>query len=43
LVKWIRQQGWHVIAGLKSNRKLSGRKLTDWHQDSSPFKVPAFS
>jgi hypothetical protein len=34
LVKWIRQQGWHVIAGLKSNRKLSGRKLTDWHQDS---------
>lgn len=33
LVKWIRQQGWHVIAGLKSNRKLSGRKLTDWHKD----------
>jgi hypothetical protein len=34
LVKWIRQQGWHVIAGLKSNRKLSGRKVTDWHKDS---------
>jgi hypothetical protein len=33
LVKWIRQQGWHVIAGLKSNRKLSNRKMTDWHQD----------
>lgn len=33
LVKWIRQQGWHVIAGLKSNRKLSGRKMTDWHKD----------
>ena len=33
LVKWIRQQGWHVIAGLKSNRKVSGRKLTDWHKD----------
>jgi hypothetical protein len=33
LVKWIRQQGWHVIAGLKSNRKLSGRKLPDWHKD----------
>lgn len=33
LVRWIRQQGWHVIAGLKSNRKLSGRKLTDWHKD----------
>jgi DDE superfamily endonuclease len=33
LVKWIRQQGWHVIAGLKSNRKVSNRKLTDWHKD----------
>jgi hypothetical protein len=33
LVKWIRQQGWHVIAAIKSNRKLSGRKLTDWHRD----------
>jgi hypothetical protein len=33
LVKWIRQQGWHVIAAIKSNRKLSGRKLTQWHHD----------
>jgi DDE superfamily endonuclease len=33
LVKWIRQQGWQVIAALKSNRKVAGRKLTDWHQD----------
>jgi hypothetical protein len=33
LVKWIRQQSWHVIAAIKSNRKLSGRKLTDWHRD----------
>jgi len=33
LVKWVRQQGWHVIAAIKSNRKLSGRKLTDWHHD----------
>jgi hypothetical protein len=33
LVTWIRRQGWQVIAGLKSNRKLSGRKLTDWHKD----------
>jgi DDE superfamily endonuclease len=33
LVQWIRQQGWHVIAGLKSNRKLSGRKMTAWHKD----------
>jgi DDE superfamily endonuclease len=31
LVKWIRQQGWHVIAAIKSNRKVSGRKLTEWH------------
>jgi hypothetical protein len=33
LVQWIRRQGWHVIAGLKSNRKVAGRKLTDWHKD----------
>jgi len=32
LVKWIRQQCWHVIAGIKSNRKLSHSKLTDWHR-----------
>jgi DDE superfamily endonuclease len=32
LVKWIRQQGWHVIAAIKSNRKVSGWKLTDWHR-----------
>jgi hypothetical protein len=31
LVKWIRQQGWHVIGAVKSNRKLSGQKLTAWH------------
>ena len=33
LVKWIRQQGWHVIAAVKSNRKLSGQKLTQWHHE----------
>jgi hypothetical protein len=33
LVKWIRQQNWHVIAAIKSNRKFFGRKLTDWHHD----------
>jgi len=33
LVKWIRQQGWHVIAAVKSNRKISGQKLTDWHRE----------
>jgi hypothetical protein len=32
LVKWIRQQGWHVIGAIKSNRKLSGQKLTDRHR-----------
>ena len=31
LVKWIRQHGWHVIAAIKSNRKVSGQKLTDRH------------
>jgi DDE superfamily endonuclease len=39
LVKWIRQQGWHVIAAIKSNRKLSGQKLTQWHHD---FKGSAY-
>jgi hypothetical protein len=32
LVRWVRAQGWHVIAGVKSNRKVSGRKLSDWHR-----------
>lgn len=32
LVKWIRRQHWHVIAALKSNRKLSGVSLTAWHK-----------
>jgi hypothetical protein len=34
LVKWIRQQGWHVIAAIKSNRKVSGQTLTAWHHAS---------
>jgi hypothetical protein len=33
LVSWARQQGWHVIAGVKSNRNVSGRKLTRWHTE----------
>jgi hypothetical protein len=33
LVKWIRQQGWHVIAAVKSNRKVSGHKLTAWRHE----------
>jgi hypothetical protein len=32
LVKWIRQQGWHVIGAVKSNRKVSGQKLTEHHR-----------
>jgi DDE superfamily endonuclease len=31
LVRWIRRQGWHVIAAVKSNRRVSGQKLTQWH------------
>lgn len=33
LLSWIRKQGWHVIAGIKSNRKVSGKKVSDWHRD----------
>jgi DDE superfamily endonuclease len=33
LIRWIRQQGWHVIAGIKSNRKLSGQTVAAWHRD----------
>jgi hypothetical protein len=32
LVKWIRQQGWHAIGAVKSNRKVSGQKLTEHHR-----------
>lgn len=31
LVQWIRQQGWHASAAVKSNRKVSGQKLTQGH------------
>jgi len=42
LVRWIRQQGWHVIAGIKSNRKLraalgaqsvANQTVSAWHRD----------
>jgi DDE superfamily endonuclease len=33
LIRWIRQQGWHVLAGIKSNRKVSGRTVAAWHRD----------
>jgi len=32
LVRWIRHQQWHVIAGIKSNRKLSGEKVSVLHR-----------
>ena len=41
LVKWIRQQGWHVIAAIKSNRKLSGRKLTPMAPRTQGLRLPA--
>ena len=33
LIKYCRRQDWHVIAGLKSNRCLDGKKLSQWHQE----------
>jgi hypothetical protein len=33
LIRWIRQQGWHVIAGIKSNRKVSGQTVSAWRRD----------
>lgn len=33
LIKYCRRQGWHVIAGLKSNRCLNGKKVSQWHQE----------
>ena len=33
MVRWIRQQGWHVIAAIKSNRSVSGQKLSAWHHE----------
>jgi hypothetical protein len=40
LVRWIRNQQWHVIAGLKSNRKISGCKVSAWHRSfkGSPYE-----
>jgi hypothetical protein len=33
LIKYCRRQDWHVIAGLKSNRCLNGKQLSQWHKD----------
>lgn len=32
LLKFCRQQGWHVICAIKSNRTLDGVKLSAWNQ-----------
>jgi len=32
LVRWIRHQQWQVIAGIKSNRKLTGQKVSVVHR-----------
>jgi len=31
LVRWVCTQGWHVVAGVKSNRKVAGKTATTWH------------
>lgn len=33
LIKYCRRQQWHVIAGLKSNRCLNGKKISQWQQE----------
>lgn len=33
LIKYCRRQQWHVIAGLKSNRCLNGKQLSQWHKE----------
>jgi DDE superfamily endonuclease len=32
LIRWIRLRGWHVIAGVKSNRKVAGLTASAWHR-----------
>jgi hypothetical protein len=32
LVRWIRHRGWHVICGVKSNRKVTGQTASTWHR-----------
>ncbi len=32
LIKYCRRQNWHVIAAIKSNRKLNGQRLDNWNQ-----------
>ncbi|MDQ5853980.1 MAG: transposase [Chloroflexota bacterium] len=46
LLKYIHRQGWHTVCGLKSNRKLNGKRLDQharalWHQRYTPVAVTA--
>jgi hypothetical protein len=46
LLKYIHRQGWHSVCGLKSNRKLSGKRLDQHalalrHQRYTPVTVTA--
>ena len=46
LLKYIHRQGWHTVCGLKSNRKLNGKRLDQhasalWHQRYTPVTVTA--
>lgn len=46
LIKYCRRQAWHVICGLKSNRCLNGKKVSQWntelrHQRYERISVPA--
>jgi hypothetical protein len=43
LVKWIRQQEWHVIAAVKSNRSVSGKKLTARNKDLKGYSYDRVS
>jgi len=33
LIKYCRRQTWHVICGLKSNRCLNGKKVSQWNKE----------
>lgn len=46
LIKFIRQQGWHVICALKRNRMLNGIRVDQWdqrlrHQRYIRVRIPA--
>lgn len=38
LIKYCRRQNWHIITGLKSNRDLNGKQLSQWHKDLRPTR-----